>query len=438
MLVLAAGITAEQPSTADVQAIAEEAFIFAYPMLENYQRFFRGGFAPDATMNRFVHARQLAGSQSRNVIRPNNDTLYSSTWLDLRAAPMVITMPATPDGRYWSLQLIDIYTHNPAVLSPRNSPSTGAQFIVAGPSWTGAAPPATKVVRVESQFVFALVRIAVMGPDDLPNVAKLQDQIRLAPLDSAATAAPKLAFPPFSREKADSEGFIEYVNFLLGQLAVDPSEKALMTRFVQIGIGANRPFDGPALDSTTRGAIRLGVQSALAKINGRGALAERRGAWTTSGDAFGDRARMQGRYLQRSAAARWGLYGLDREEAVYMNAGADADGRPLDASKSSYVLRFDKSDIPPAGAFWSITMYGDDGFLVANPKQRYSIGDRTPGLVRDADGSLSLYISASSPGGLREANWLPAPPGRFSLALRIYLPQPAVEKYSPPPVREVR
>ena len=425
---------------AEVQAIAEEAFIYAFPMLENYQRFFRGGLAPEAAFNRFVHARQLATAASRGVIRPNNDTLYSISFLDLRATPLIVSLPSAPKGRYWSLQIVDLYTHNPAIFSPRNTPSTGARFLIAGPSWAGERPPdVAGFVRAETRFVLALVRIAVMGPDDLPNVTALQDQLRIAPLDAAAAPAPRLTFPVFSREKAESEGFIEYLNFMLGQLEVHPSEQATIARFARIGIGPNRAFDASVLETTTRGALRLGVQSGLQKVNaGRAAFSRARGTWATADEAFGNRERMQGKYLARASAARVGLWGLDKEEAVYLNTAIDGEGGRLDALTSAYALRFGPRELPPATAFWSLTMYGDDGFLVANGKQRFSIGDRTPGLIKDADGGLTIRISSQSPGPRDEANWLPAPPGPFSLALRLYLPDARVDSYVPPAVQRAQ
>lgn len=435
--------TSRQP--AEVQAIAEEAYLFAYPMLENYRTLYFGSVDRTSRsfqmgLNELNHNRALADPSSRLVQRPNNDTLYSRARLDLRAEPVVISIPAVSDNRYWSLQLVDIYTHNVAIFSARNEPSTGTRYLVAGPAWKGQNPPGiTRVVRSEGQFVYALVRLGVGSAEDIPRVTAIQDSIAITPLStrigSAAPRSSEILFPRFNQEEAQSEGFIQYVNFLLGQAEVHPSEVALLGRFAAIGVGVGMPFDPVALDPLTRAAIRRGVSAALEKIrSGQTSSAIQRGTWTVSDASFGDRERMQGRYLVRSAAAMRGLYGLDREEAVYMGATVDAKGQALDGSQGPYFLRFGPLDRPPAHAFWSLTMYDGDGFLVENQLKRYSIGDRTPGMVIESDGSLSIWIGRASPGRNREPNWLPAPSGRFSLSLRLYLPDARAETYTPPPV----
>jgi hypothetical protein len=180
-----------------------------------------------------------------------------------------------------------------------------------------------------------------------------------------------------------------------------------------------------------RESIDAGVRMALSKMQRDALGAAPHGLWSVMSDSFGNRDRMQGRYLVRATAAKFGLYGLDREEAEYWGITVDATNRRLDGSAHSYSLRFDKADIPPARAFWSLVVYDENGFFVANPINRYSIGDRTKGLSYGGDGSLTIYIQDSAPGGERGANWLPAPGGPFSLALRLYYPV-GTDNYAPP------
>ena len=442
-----------QQAPEGIETLAEEAYIFAFPMLENYRTMYRSVADQQSRVdpqrfNRFTHNASLAGPESRLVVRPNNDTLYSTAWLDLRSEPIGILLPAIPADRYWSLQLIDLYTHNLAVLSPRTSGSVAAtkQYLVAGPNWKGSAPSGmTQVLRSESNFALAILRLAVYGPEDVVNVNQLQQAYALAPLHEAvkgpAPASPaRLEFPSFDQQQARTAGFIRYVNFLLGQLQIHPTEMALISRFARLGIAPNRLFDTSTLDERTRNGIETGVAAALEKIRRGGAqLGQPKGTWTTASEGFGNRDRMQGRYVVRAAAAMYGLYGLDAEEAVYLGAAADAGGNPLDAAARRYVVRFSRQQIPPARAFWSLTMYDQDGFMVANPKRRYAIGDRTPGLKYGDDGSLTLYLQDTAPDPQGESNWLPTPHGPFSLWLRLYLPESsAVNNYVPPRVEAVR
>ncbi len=444
-----AGARAQTAAPDDARALAEEAYVFAFPMLENYKTMYvqavdRSSKAFKAPFNRIHHSRELIGPEFRSIVRPNNDTLYSMIWLDLRAEPVVIRAPPI-ENRYFSLQLVDVYTHNFGYVGTRTTGSGGGAYLIAGPGWSGETPPGIdRVFKSEGSFAFCIGRTAVAGPADLPNVAAIQDRMQAVPLSAflerpapAGTAA--APFPAYDEKKARSAGFVAYVNFLLDGVAIDPSETALLGRFGALGIGPGRAFDPDKLDPKLRAAIDEGVASALKKIAGQAdALGERKNGWTCIKRIFGDRKAMQGKYLTRAAAAFFGLYGNDLEEAYYPSTTVDAGGAPLDGAKHAYVLRFARSDMPPVDAFWSITMYGlPDQLMVANPLKRYSIGDRTPGLRFGADGSLTIHIRRDSPGPENESNWLPAPEGPFSLTMRMYLPKPgALEPlYAPPPIK---
>jgi hypothetical protein len=438
------------PSPQEVQAIAEEAYIFAYPMLENYRTMYIQSVSPTSPtyrgpFNQFKHSTVLLGPQFTDVVRPNNDTLYSTAWLDLRAEPIVISVPAITD-RYYSFQLVNLYTYNFAYIGTRATGTVAGSYLVAGPLWQGDKPSAVDdVFRSEGNFVLCLVRTAVDGQADVPNVKVIQQQYRLQPLSAflgqpAPTNTTSGSFPAYDQAKAESADFIAYFNFLLGQLVVDPSEEDLIAKFGRIGIGPNRPFDVSSFDAQTQGAIHDGVASAWAKIQAETAqLGEKRNGWNLTKRVFGDRQQMQGQYLTRAAAAHLGLYGNDLEEAYYPSANQDVDGNPLDASKSNYLLTFAQDQIPAVNAFWSLTMYSmPDQLMVENPIQRYSLGDRTKGLLLGADGSLVIYIQHDSPGTDKEANWLPAPSGVFSVTMRMYLPQASAldPLYAPPGIQK--
>jgi len=438
------------PGPEEARAIAEEAYIFAYPMLENYKTMYIQAIATSAPtfrapFNQLKHSTILLGPEFKDVVRPNNDTLYSTVWLDLRAEPLVISVPAIQD-RYYSFQLVDMYTYNFAYIGTRTTGTAAGSYLVAGPAWTGDKPEGVNAVfRTEGNFVYSITRTAVSGQEDVPNVLAIQQQYRVQPLSaflgrSAPAGAPGGDFPAYDKATAESADFIRYFNYLLGQLAVHPSEQELIAKFGRIGVGPNRPFDAASLGADTRSAINDGVASARQKIKDQGAkLGEQKNHWNLTPRIFGNREQMQGQYLTRASAAYMGLYGNDLEEAYYPSTNWDAGGDPLDASQHSYVLKFAKSEIPAVDAFWSLTMYSlPDGLLVENPIHRYSIGDRTEGLKYGADGSLEIYIQRESPGKDKESNWLPAPNGPFNVVLRMYLPKATALNplYAPPGIQK--
>jgi hypothetical protein len=450
-LTLLTGPAPAAPTPDAARALAEDAYIYAYPMLETYRVLYarsvdRAGPGYLGPFNTWTFRRQFNGPESKTVVRPNNDTLYAHAWLDVRAEPIVLYVPPVREGRYYSVQLIDLYTHNFGYMGTRTTGSAGGHFLVAGPHWKGGPPKGIQAVfRSESQFVAVLARVAVHGPHDLAKARAVQDQFgKLQPLSGflgkpAPPPAAALDFPRYDREKAASSGFICYVNFLLSQLEDHPSERARIKELSAIGIGRGRPFHQSDLDPATHKAVEAGVAAAKKQIAGAGArlLAKKHG-WVLVTGLFGDRARMQGKELRRAFAAMVLLYGNDEEEAYYPFTNEDAAGEPLDAARHRYVLRFARDQLPPVRAFWSLTMYRlPEQLMVDNPIWRYSIGDRTRGLRYGADGSLTLYLQRDSPGKDRESNWLPAPNGRFSLQCRLYLPRPEAFRpsaYAPPPV----
>jgi len=408
----------------EAQAIAKDAYIYSYAMMESYQTWrsqavdktapgYVGGF------NVYRHFSEPATPDNKDIVSPNNDTPYSWAWLDLRAEPMVVSVPAVPKDRYYVMQWIDLFTQNFAYIGVRSTGFGAGSYMISGPKWKGKKPDGIKqVFKAETEIVGTLTRTALFGPDDIPNVKALQAQYKLQPLSaflkqSAPPAAPAIDFPPYDKAKARTHDFIGYLNFLL-QFAEppDPSEVAIRKRFEKIGIGPGKPWDASKVDPATLAAIDAGVKEGQAEID---ALAAK--TFSTNG-LFGSRAQLKTNYLQRDVGAMKGLYGNSLEEAWY-------GGYVCDGTKRSTV-HFTKANLPPGKFFWSMTMYTiPDRFLYANPLNRYSIGDRTPELVRDSDGGLTLFIQNEPPVGEQMLNWLPAPAGKCSLVARVYGPSQA-------------
>ncbi|MGB6033638.1 MAG: DUF1254 domain-containing protein, partial [Bacteroidota bacterium] len=401
-----------------------------------------------APFNEFYHISQLLDADFTEVVTPNNDTFYDFLWLDLRSEPIVVSVPEIPRERYYAFQLVDMYTHNFGYIGSRATGSSAGKYLIAGPDWRGEKPAGIKgVFQSEGQIVFALGRTQVNGEDDGPAVKEIQAQFTATPLSkyleqSATSPTPALDFPPYDEKKASSADFIGYLNFLLSQLKPDTSEKEMLARFEKIGIEAGEDFDAEDLDSALREAIEDGVASALKKIKGNiPKMGEVKNGWVMSVGVFGNRKEMRGKYLTRASAAMIGLYGNTHYEAFYPMCSVDEKGEQLDGSKNSYVMHFTKENIPAVRAFWSTSLYWlPEKLFVPNRIDRYSIGDRTPGLRFGRDGSLRVYIQKNAPSGSRRANWLPAPDGPFYLICRLYWPKDKVflEDCTPPTVRKVR
>jgi hypothetical protein len=419
-------------SPEEARGIAKDAFIYAYPMLFNYKTLYEQVLDPGSKsyvggFGKFRNYSRPYGPENKEIVTPNNDTPYSWAWLDLRREPWVLTVPAVKDDRYYVFQWIDLFTYNFAYVGSRATGNGAGHYLFAGPDWHGDTPKGIdKVFRSETDIILTLGRTALSGPADVKNVQAIQKQYQLTPLSafehtSAPPPAPKVTFPKWDEAKATSIDFISYLNFML-QFAqpTAPSEADLMQRFAKIGIAPGQPFDPAALPPATREAIEQGV------ADGKAALADAEKHTTSSYDLFGSRQDLNGDYMKRAVAAGMGIYGNTKEEAVYVGTRVNADHEQLLGSRP-YLIHFDKKDLPPAKFFWSMTMYDLPGrHLVANPINRYSIGDRTKGIRYNPDGSLDIYVQHATPGADKESNWLPAPEGAYNVIARIYGPDASV------------
>jgi hypothetical protein len=403
----------------------------------------KGGPDFKAPFNQIGNVRNVATPAFRSIITPNSDTPYSYIWMDLRAEPVVITMPKIEKGRYYSAQLVDLYTYNFAYLGTRVYGNDGGDYVIAGPDWKGATPPGVKaVIRSDTQFAMSQFRTQLFNAQDIGNVHKIQDGYKVQPLSTylkqaAPPAPPRITWPTPSKDMLEGPALFGYLNFLLQFCPTLPSEQSLMAGFNKINVGAGQTFDFGKLPADSQKAVTAGIADAWQVF---AALMKRANEGTlTSAEVFGTREFLKDNYGYRFIGAKLGIFGNSRDEAFYVPYFVDADKKPLDAAKSRYIMRFEKGQLPPVHAFWSLTMYdGKTQLLVANSINRYLLNSTTlDSYKRGDDGSLTFYIQKDSPGAGLESNWLPAPDAPFYLMLRLYLPEPAVfdGKWKPPVMR---
>jgi hypothetical protein len=416
----------------DLRAIIAEAYIYAYPMLDNYRSMYLQAIEPEAAeyiggFNVIKNYSEPFTPDNHDVVTPNNDTPYSWARLDLRAEPFVISVPAVPTDRYYVLEWFDLFTYIVGYIGSRTTGSGAGTYLLTGPDWQGTVPPGIDgVIASDTSFLALLGRTLLDGSDDVPAVQAIQSNYRLQPLSQFLGQAPPPAaaavdWPVWHDEALTTSQFLPYLNFLLQFCQPpDPSETDLMARFARAGIVPGGAIDVASWSPPLRQAVEDGTADGIATLN---AAIE---TTLSSNGLFGSRAQLGADYLKRAVGANKGLYGNAVEEAWYGGWGAGSDGQPLDGGKR-YRLHFAVGQLPPARFFWSATMYDlPNRFLVDNPINRYSIGDRTAGLQSDADGGLTIDVAHASPGTDREANWLPAPAGPFTIIIRIYGPETAV------------
>ncbi len=422
---------------AEARIIAKEAYIYGEPVVDNYRvmyAYFIDPKSPEykAPWNHIWNSARLFSPADKAIQTANSDTLYSMIGADLRAEPIVLTVPAMDrKDRYFSIQLIDYYTHNFAYAGTRTTGNGGGTFLLAGPGWKGEVPKGIdKVFRSETELVFPGYRTQLFNPGDLENVKKIQAGYKVETLSAflgqpAPQAAPAIDFikPLTAAEQRTSLEFFKVLNFVLQFCPTVPSEIALMERFSKIGVGAGQTFDAAKLSPELKTAIEQGMADAWAE---HAALQKRVDAREVStGQFFGTREFLKNNYLYRMAGAVYGIYGNSKEEAMYPSYAVDADGQRPDGN-NHYTIRFAPGQFPPVNAFWSLTMYDFPAqLMVDNPLNRYLLNaPMMPGFKKDADGGFTLYFQNESPGPDKESNWLPAPKGPFLVVMRLYWPKP--------------
>ena len=446
----------------EATAIATDAYVYGFPMVMNYKTMYN--YVIDETspeykgpFNQLGCVARLFTPDDKAVVTPNADTPYCMFWIDLRAEPMVLTVPEMEPERFYHFQLVDLYTHNFAYVGTLTTGNGAGRYLIAGPGWDGEKPSGiTDVIRSETGFAFNITRTQLFGSDDLVTVKEIQDSYGLQPLSAflGTEAPPAKAIPDFPMWHEGSqfdERFFDYLDFMMSLLGrPGQGEKALWDRLARLGIGPGNTFDFAALPLEIQDALTAGVEEGFNEIEeliatvGNDPLA--------SAKVFGTREFLEesGRenfghenyHLIRTVAAHTGIYGNSAAEAIYPTYLVDAEGRPYDASTNRYTLTFEEGKLPPVKAFWSLTMYdAATQLFIANPLDRYLLNSTMlEQFRREDDGSLVLHVQRESPGPGREANWLPAPDGPFYMVLRLYGPEAkALEgEWTPPAANKIQ
>jgi hypothetical protein len=434
----------------EARAIAKEAYVYGFPLVDSYRlqyAYFVDRSNPEfkAPWNQIANIPRVYTPADRVAQTPNSDTPYSWLGLDLRAEPVVLSVPPIAKDRYFSIQLIDWYTFNFDYIGTRTTGNDGGTFLIAGPSWKGETPVGVKkAFRADTEFILAFYRTQLFDPDDIDNVKKIQSGYKVqtlsAYLGQPSKTAPTIDFikPLTPEQEKTSLEFFNVLNFVLQFCPTDPSETDLMARFARIGVGAGKTFDTSKLSPETKTAIEEGMADAW--MDFANLRKEVQAGKVTSGDMFGTRAELKNNYLYRMAGAILGIYANSKQEAMYPVLAPVPPGQPLTGA-NRYTVHFAPGHLPPVNAFWSITMYDlPESLLVANPINRYLLNSpMLPQFVKDPDGGLTFYVQNESPGKDKEPNWLPAPKGPFAVYMRLYWPkEDALDgKWTAPPLRMV-
>ena len=431
-------------AAAETKAIAEEGFIYGLPIVMNYAVMYE--YAVDknsgqykAPFNQITNEARVFTYQDTSVITPNSDTPYSVLWTDLRTEPIVLSVPAVEKPRYYSVMLCDGNTYNYGYIGSRTTGNGGGDYMVVGPDWKDATPPGIKkVFRSSTQFSAVAYRTQLFNPEDMPNVVKIQAGYKVQPLsqylnEPAPPAAPAVNFPKIDKETVKT-GFFDYLDFALQFAPAGPEEQEIRAKLARLGIGAGKKFAFKDLSPEQQAQVGAGMKEGEAKIAQYLESGQKNINGWKVGSLFGDSAFYNGDWLKRAAAAQAGIYGNDAVEAMYPMTKTLADGDALDGSKHNYTLTFAAGQFPPVHSFWSVTMYdGKSQLLIKNPINRYLINSPLlPGMQKNADGSVTLYIQKDSPGADKEANWLPAPNDLIYLVMRLYWPKTEPPSILPP------
>src|SRR6267154_3071109 len=436
--------TADRPGFFKAKDIAEAGYIFGLPIVMNYGVMYE--YAVDrnsgqfkAPFNQIKNEPNVFTYKDTAIVTPNSDTPYSFVWMDLRAEPVVLSVPAVDPKRYYSVMLCDGNTYNYGYIGTRATGSEAGDYMVVGPKWQGATPPGIKkVFRSSTDLSVAGYRTQLFSADDIDNVKKVQAGYKVQMLSAYLNQPPPPPAPAIDFPKIDKElvkkNFFDYLDFALQFSPPQENEKEIRAQLARIGIGPGKTLNFKDLPLEQKLEIGFGMKEGERKIDEAVANAGKAiNGWRVSG-LPGDSAHYNGDWLKRATAAKAGIYGNDPAEATYPLTRIDSDGQTLDGSKSNYTLTFPPGQQPTVNAFWSLTMYdGKSQLLIENPINRYLINSpMLPDMKKNADGSLTLHIQKASPGAEKESNWLPAPNDLIYLVMRLYWPKTEAPSILPP------
>jgi len=424
-----------QPVSADeAYRIAKDAYIFCFPLNYYYRTIHAQVLDPESkkTIGGFGKWRHdgLATPSDKDTTMPNNDTPYSWAWVDVRSEPWVLIQPPADGDRFYSSVWGDLWGHIVDQPGSTFDGQKGGIYLLASTAWKGEVPKeAARVIRGETTILGTLTRTAVFGPKDLPQMQKIQQAYQLMPLSAylkkpAPHAAAGPGWPAWDEAAMTNAEFFRTTNFLMQFVVPNEKDKDMYDRMAKLGIGPKGDYDPAKFLPDVLASLKKGI------ADGHKEIVEGAKTAVDSSKFYGTPEFMGTRYLDRAVGVEaGGIIPNVPKQAFYGQWTKDASGESMDGSKARYTFTFPKDQLPPVRFFWSLTMYDlKTRLLVDNPIDRYSIGDRTEGLKRNPDGSLTIYVQKDSPGKDKESNWLPAPNGPMSIISRMYGPDDRILK----------
>jgi hypothetical protein len=441
---------AEPISERDAHAIGVAAYLYFYPLItmDLTRKQMTNVARPEGfhtPMNAFVSLAAFPPADMKVVVRPNFDTLYSSAWLDLTKEPMIVSAPDTA-GRYYLLPMLDMWTDVFASPGWRTTGTQAGDYAIVPPSWTGSIPAGVVRIDAPTPYVWIIGRTKTDGPADYAAVHELQKGYKITPLSGwgkppivvTQTIDPSVDVKTPPKRQVDTMTGDKFFAYAAELLKVNPphiTDEPIIARIKRIGFEQGKSFDIAKVDATVRKAIEDAPAQAQKLMAWKiPTLARVANNWSMNTDTMGVYGTY---YLKRAIVAQFGLGANLPEDAIYPANVGDESGKPLDGT-NKYIIRFAKDALPPVDAFWSVTLYDDEGFQVANPVNRFAVSSWMP-FKRDADGSLTLYFQNENPGGDHEVNWLPSPKGPFNLTMRLYAPKSdaLTGVWNPPAIKRI-
>jgi len=432
----------------EARAIGVDAYLYFYPLISmdvtrrvaiNAEPGKIPGLGPANTFNSFA---AYPTADYKAVVRPNFDTLYSIAVLDMTTEPMIVSAPDT-DGRYYLLPMLDMWSDVFASPGWRTTGTKAVNFLITPPGWNGTTPSGMTRISAPTPYVWIIGRTKTDGPSDYDVVHKIQAGYKVTPLSQwgkppqpvTVKIDPTVDMKTPPKTQVDTMPAGRYFAYAAELLKINPphiTDQPMIAQLKKIGIEPGKSFDLERAEPNVRKALESAPAEAQQLMAWKTpTMARVANGWSMNTDTMGVYGNY---YLKRAIVAQVGLFANLPDDAIYPLNLADESGKPLDGT-NKYTLHFDKGDMPPANAFWSVTLYDSDGFQVGNPLNRFAVSSWMP-FKYNADGSLDLYFQNESPGADKEANWLPAPKGPFNVTMRLYAPRPEAltGKWNPPPV----
>jgi len=440
---------AEEITEQEAHDIGVSAYLYFYPLITmdltrkqmtNEESGKVPGFGP---MNTFANIPEYPTAEMKAVVRPNFDTLYSVSWLDLTKGPVIVSVPDT-HGRYYLLPMLDMWTDVFASPGWRTTGTQATNFAIVPQGWEGKLPEDVQRINAPTPYVWIIGRIKTDGPADYDEVHKIQANLKISLLadeDKSSTHMqpkidPRIDMTTPPKKQVDSMPADKYFAYAAELLKLHPphiTDEPIIALLKRVGFESGKSFDISKVSSAVRHGLERAPESSLKLIQWKiPTIAKNENGWSMNTDTMGVYGNY---YLKRAIIANLGLGANLPEDAIYPLNLFDDTGKSLNGA-NTYVIHFEKENLPPVNAFWSITLYDEQGYQVANSLNRFAISSWMP-FKYNQDGSLDLYFQNISPGKDKEANWLPAPKDSFNLTMRLYAPKDAalIGKWNPPPVR---